>query len=310
MKCDTADSSAAPPTVTIGLVTLNEENVIGPCIDAILEDIRSMDAEIIVVAGGKDRTVEIVRSRLSGVARAKVLLDMDPRGKPAALNRMVSEASGKLLVLSDGDVRIRPGSIPLLITPFSDPDVGCCTGRVVGAQGRYNAIQKVSDHNTHLMHLSREIEFRETGSVRLASGYILAVRRALMPRLPEDTNSDDGYISAHVRSTGRRIAYVPDAVAEVRFPTTVQDFVRQKSRTRFGHVQVARQFHAEAARSATGELIAYLKLRSGTSSEYGLGISVLSFIMTGLSWVVALSKRFIPGLAERRIWVPIGSTKG
>ena len=295
---------------TIALVSLNEENTIARALGALIDESDATDSEIIVMAGGKDRTVEIVAKMLKDRPRAQLIVDSNPRGKPAALNTMLSVANGPVIVLSDGDVEVRPGSVQLLIDALKPDDVGGASGRVTGIPGKYNAVEKSCDLMTEMMHQSRLHSFRSTGTLELASGYLYAVKKNLARKILETTNSDDGFLSLCVRSAGKRIAYVPEAMVAIRFPKTASDFIRQKMRTRFGHMQLRKEFKDASPRSAKGEAGEF-RLLSGVarSRGYGPAVSALALILTSLSWSAAYMRRYLPWLFRKRVWQPIGSTK-
>jgi len=295
---------------TIGLVSLNEEGTIGRALQAIIAESEENDSEIIVVAGGTDRTVEIARNMLGGRARAKLIVDSEPRGKPAALNTIFSAASGAILILSDGDVEIQRGSIKKLLDAMSSSDVGASSGRVIGAPGRYNGVQKVSDLMTEMMHRSRLASSQSSGGINLASGYLYAIRKDLAKRVPENVNSDDGYLSLCVKSSGKKVAYVPGATVAINYPRTLDDFIKQKMRTRYGHLQLGRDFPSAPSRSAGTEINEYRLLwESARTRGYGLSTCALAVVLTGLVWTAAYIREYMPWLFRKKVWQPIRSTK-
>jgi glycosyltransferase involved in cell wall biosynthesis len=62
------------PLVTIGLVTLNEEKVIAGSLGALIDESRNINSEIVVVAGGTDRTIDIVSDSLLRARKSKLLV--------------------------------------------------------------------------------------------------------------------------------------------------------------------------------------------------------------------------------------------
>jgi cellulose synthase/poly-beta-1,6-N-acetylglucosamine synthase-like glycosyltransferase len=297
-------------TVTIGLTTLNEEKTVGRALDALMRGADAIGAEIVVVAGGSDRTVEIVNAKLQSRSRDKVLIDSVPQGKPSALNRLVSAGSGEILVLTDGDVEVGDGSIELLLRALEDEGVGCACGRVTGSSSDGNAIQKACGLMAEMMHKERSERYASEGSVDLASGNLMAVRRSLFPILPLDSNSDDGYISLAVRSKGKKIAYVKDAVAVVKFPSTFSDFLRQKVRTRYGHLQLRLEFPDTTRRDALGEVRSFFRTRRNHDrTSCGIEISILATCLAGCAWGCAYLRYCMPWLFRKPVWVPVRTTK-
>ena len=296
--------------VSIGVTTLNEARTIGRVLETLVAEARSVGAELIVVAGGTDGTVEIVKGVLEKVESSTLIVEEKPSGKPAALNNLVSSARGEIVVLTDGDVLVSPGSISLLINAFRNPTVGCACARVVGAPGEYNLVEQVCDWTAEIMSAGRRASYSQNGTVDLASGNLLAVRRSLFPVLPLDTMADDGYISAWVRHSGYKIAYVENAIVQTRYARTLTDYLHQKSRTRLGHIQVERTFPDSAPRTAPNEFIEYFRTsRAVESRNYGLGIFAASIMMAGFAWLVAYSSSMVHRSGGRRGWRPIESTK-
>jgi cellulose synthase/poly-beta-1,6-N-acetylglucosamine synthase-like glycosyltransferase len=295
---------------TLGLVSLNEERTIGSAVKAVIGEMSGVSSELILVVGGTDRTVAVAAESIKNVDSARLIEDSSPKGKPAALNALFSEARGRIVVLSDGDVLVQRGALHHLGHAFEDERVGGASGRVIGAQTSFNAIQKACDLMTEMMHVSRMRTYEKSGSLDLASGYLIAIRRELVPVLPLDASSDDGYLSLSVRSQGYNIAYVDKAVVSIKYPRTLSDFLKQKSRTRYGHLQLARGFPSMQARTANREMSEYIRMvQAARSRRYGIHILALAAVLTGLSWISAhLTMRF-PWLLARKVWKPIPSTK-
>ncbi len=130
---------------TIALVSLNEENTIAGALGALIQESDETGSEVIVMAGGKDRTVDIVATMLKDRQGDRLVVDSAPRGKPAALNTILGLANGSVIVLSDGDVEVRHCSVKLLLDVMNSGDYGAASGRVVGMPGKYNAVEKACD---------------------------------------------------------------------------------------------------------------------------------------------------------------------
>ena len=305
-----AQTSTPPTTASVALVSLNEENTIGRAVRAFIGECSETGSEIIVMAGGKDRTVENAREALKDFPRSRLILDSNPRGKPAALNAMFSVANGPVMILSDGDVEVHPGSVRTLLDALKSDDVGAASGRVVGIPGKYNTIEKACDLMTEMMHLSRTKSYEAKGTLELASGYLYAIRKDLVRTVPEGTNSDDGFLSLCVRSAGKRVAYAPGAVVAIRYPRTLGDFIKQKMRTRFGHMQLKNEFKDSSPRSARGEAGEFRLLSEAARSRgHGPWVVVVAMVLTGLVWVAAYMRKYLPWLFRKRVWQPISSTK-
>lgn len=86
------------------------------------------------------------------------------------------------------------------------------------------------------------------------SGYLYAIRfvDGIFP-LPAETRAEDAYISKKLADLGYLIGYAPDALAYVKFPKNLSDWVKQKSRSLGGNVQISKFFgHKYNARRRNG----------------------------------------------------------
>jgi glycosyltransferase involved in cell wall biosynthesis len=93
--------------LTVAMITMNEEEAVGPVID----DIRRVvpDAEIVIVDSSKDRTAQIAASR-----GARVIKQFPPQGYGPAMDRALHEAKGKVVVTLDCDNTYPAQEIPRL----------------------------------------------------------------------------------------------------------------------------------------------------------------------------------------------------
>jgi biofilm PGA synthesis N-glycosyltransferase PgaC len=198
------------PSVSLIVPAYNEAR----CIAAKLDNALSLDypadrLEVWVVADGStDGTPDIVR----GYAGRNVRLLYEPprRGKIAAMNRTVLQTCGDILVFSDANTLMEPGSLRVLVRNFADPAVACVGGekrvrsggdvqaRGESAYWRYEARLKAADSlvNTAI------------GAV----GEFFAIRRALYQPLEEDCLLDDFVLSMRLVMVGWRVVYEPRAI--------------------------------------------------------------------------------------------------
>jgi glycosyltransferase involved in cell wall biosynthesis len=94
-------------TLTVAMITMNEEQAVGKVISDIREAVP--DAEILIVDSSKDHTAEIAES-----LGARVIKQLPPRGYGPAMDRALREGTGKVVVTMDCDDTYPANDIPRL----------------------------------------------------------------------------------------------------------------------------------------------------------------------------------------------------
>ncbi len=171
----------------------------------------------------------------------------DPRkGKPFALKMAFKRAKGDVVILTDGDVFFEENAVKELIKPFENSKVGGVSGRPVSQDKKDNKfgywghlLSDSADHRRrNTMKKEQGKDYYVSGKTFFPmSGYIMAVRN-LNIKLPENTLSDDAYISYLIRNRNMEIAYAPKAICYVKYPTNFKDYMKQKVRSLGGFTQL------------------------------------------------------------------------
>jgi poly-beta-1,6-N-acetyl-D-glucosamine synthase len=218
------------PCISIVMVVRNEERWLESKLKNLLElDYPPECCQIVVVSDGStDRTDWILRE-YSSDPRFQVLMNQLSRGKASGLNDAISLASGEIVVFTDVRQKIEPGAIRLLMESFAGPEVGCVSGALMlGDLGSGEADRSMGGY-WRVEKMIRELE-SQSGSVVGATGAIYAVRRELLPTLPEGIILDDVYIPMQLIRQGKRVIFEkrarawdsPDLGAEREFGRKVR----------------------------------------------------------------------------------------
>ncbi|MBM1154838.1 glycosyltransferase [archaeon] len=113
------------PYVSVLVPAYNEEKVITRCLDSILEQ-DYPHFEVIVIAGGEDRTFELAQQYLK---RGVAVIPQPRRGKAYALNLGLAKAQGEVIVTVDADCRLPKEWLKQVVAPLViDPDVAAVGG--------------------------------------------------------------------------------------------------------------------------------------------------------------------------------------
>lgn len=214
--------------ISIIITTKKEPLTLSKAMEAILKE-NLVEAEILVI--GPDFETEKIAKNYPPV---KFLKDSGA-GKPAALNLAFRQAQGNILVLTDGDVWIKEGSIKKLINHFSNEKIGAVTARPIAINCHKTLFGYWAKFLTDAADWTRRKKAKR-GEYLVCSGYLYAFRNVIK-EIPNDTLVEDGIISQIIWQNSYKIAYEPEAIVYVKFPTNFSDWIKQKIRSTGGYVQ-------------------------------------------------------------------------
>jgi biofilm PGA synthesis N-glycosyltransferase PgaC len=224
----TSESAPSTPSMTVVIPAFNESAIVA----AKIEDTRRQcyprgEVEIIVVADGStDDTAHVAEA-----CGARVLSDPVRRGKSSAVNRGVAEARGDIVVLTDANCALAPGSLTALAVEFADPRVAVVSGDKVvfgdGARGggeglywRYESFVKQAES--------------AIGATSGAPGEIVALRRETFRPIPPHVINDDYHVACDALCRGYDVRFTPTAAASERVSMTIGDEFERRSRIAAG----------------------------------------------------------------------------
>jgi len=204
------------PMVSIIVAAHNEAASIGHRVRNLLsQDYPRDHAEVLVGCDGcTDGTVAAV-PRETANANIRVL-DLPRQGRAGVHNACAAAARGEILVFTDAATHFESHCLRQLLMPFSDPTVGCASGQLVYTNtGRAGIAQSAGWYWRYELWL-RRLESAAGSSVAV-TGACMALRKDLFRRLAPSDDIDDA-APIDTLLAGRRVVFVPDAVAFDRLP--------------------------------------------------------------------------------------------
>lgn len=212
------------PKVSFIIAAYNEERVIRQKLENTLEiDYPKDRFEVMVVADGSDdHTADYARQFEDRGVR--LLHTPERRGKTAALNRGVAEATGEIVVFSDANNDYDRQAIRKLVRHFANERIGgvCGSKRIKGNMDRESA----SGDSLYWKYESaiKQAESR-IGSITGGDGEIFAVRKSLYESIDEHVINDDAEITMNILDRGGRVIYDSEAMTyEEASISIVDDF--------------------------------------------------------------------------------------
>jgi cellulose synthase/poly-beta-1,6-N-acetylglucosamine synthase-like glycosyltransferase/peptidoglycan/xylan/chitin deacetylase (PgdA/CDA1 family)/spore germination protein YaaH len=227
-----------PPLVSVLVPAHDEEAAIADTVRSVLaSDYPSLEL-IVVDDGSTDATAEEALAAAAGDARLRLIRQAN-RGKAAALNHALAEATGEVVVTIDADTAVDPAAVGRLVRHFADPKVGAVAGNVKVANRdrwitRWQALEYVTSQNLE------KRAFDLLNCITVVPGALGAWRTRVLREiggLTSDTVAEDADLTIAVRRQGWRIRYEERAVGWTQAPEDAKGLVAQRFRWTFGTLQ-------------------------------------------------------------------------
>lgn len=229
--------------ISILLTAWKEEKTVGKAIECLVKKEYSGindDFELLLVAPDEDTAnAALLKVKELGIEDKYKYVKDKSEGKPRALNMLFEMAKGDILVLSDGEVFLEPNAVGELIRVLkSDKSLGGVSGRPVASNDRNESIYGYWAHmQADAVHRMRIDKNKKDIKFFPVSGYIMAVKN-LNFNFPPELFLDDAYLSYIIYNSGYQIGYAEAAKVQVKYPTSWNDFIKQKFRSLIGFEQL------------------------------------------------------------------------
>lgn len=220
------------PTVTVMVVSHNEEKVIRDKLQNLLEiDYPAEKLEFLIASDfSTDKTNEIVEDFICSHPERKIRIHktVNHRGKTNAQNETQELCNTEILVMTDANAMFDPLAVKELSASFIDPSIAYVTGRLsyVNTDGNTTASSEGFYWKLDLM--CRRIESR-LQTITAGNGAIYAVRNKDYRKVDPISCHDSNFPLLYALEKKRAI-YNPDAVAYEKAGEVDQDEFKRKIR--------------------------------------------------------------------------------
>lgn len=220
------EPSVTKPSVTLAIAAHNEEAVIRGKLENTLALAypREKLSILVVSDGSTDGTDRIAREFAHrGVALFRTA---QRGGKVPALRAAEPQMTTDIVLFSDADSDYAPDALAKLVRHFGDPAVGAVSGHETRVPSAATGKGKGEGLYVRLDNAIKALEGR-VGSQVMVNGGFFAIRRSLLPTVP-DHLTHDAVVPALLYLQGYRTAYEPDAHStEVYALDSSSDFRRR-----------------------------------------------------------------------------------
>lgn len=229
-------SADRQPTVTVLIPAYNEARFIAQKIrDTAALDYPADRLEVLVVDDGStDGTAE--RAMSVPHPSLRVVTISSRGGKSAAINQGMQLARGHIVVLTDANGSLEPGSVRAIVRCFDRPDVAVVSGRKLPVgEGAHGAGESLYWRFESALKDAEGTVGRVVG----ADGGIFAVRREHFRPIPQGVFADDYWIPIDALSRGLLVRQANDAAVYERTSTSKRDDFERRQRIAAGIWQVS-----------------------------------------------------------------------
>jgi poly-beta-1,6-N-acetyl-D-glucosamine synthase len=228
--------------LTIGICAHNEaKNIESLLVDVLNQkDLPSTSRIIVVASGCTDNTVDIVREIKKRESRVELVEEENRTGKTNAINLILERSSPGLVVLVAADVRLRGDSVSQILRALVDRKIAVVGGLPVVMNCESGIVAKSAAAIWRVMRRAM-IELGPKGDLSFVMGELYCFRTDLVKRIPIEIVNDDAYIATYARNKGFKVVHAERADFLLKVPSSITDYVAQRRRVTFGHLQIRNQ---------------------------------------------------------------------
>lgn len=222
-------SEADLPFVSVLLPVSNGDQWVAAKLDSILSlKYPRHRMEILVASDGSTDNTEAIVSDMACTYGGIRLFRLPRGGKASALNVLMQHASGDIIFFTDVRQKLDPRCLSLLVSRFSDPQVGGVCGELTILDGETEEELSVGLYWKIEKWIRRQLS--RNGTLLVVTGCLYAVRRSLAVPLPTDALGDDIFMPQAILRRGYLVVF-EDGSRAYDYPTTADVEFRRKVRT-------------------------------------------------------------------------------
>jgi cellulose synthase/poly-beta-1,6-N-acetylglucosamine synthase-like glycosyltransferase len=222
--------------ISIIITSYKEPKTIGKSIECFVQQKIKEKYELIISAPDEE-TLDVAKKFSKKFKQIKLFKD-EGKGKSKAINQVLKIAKGRVIILTDGDVYVSNNSLNEIIKHFENKKIGCVTGRVFSLNSRNNFLGYWSHLLCYAAHKLREKRNKKNEFLE-CSGYLWAFRNKIIKKFPLDVG-EDTIVPIMFFLKNYKIKYVPNAKVYVKYPTNLNDFIKQKRRAAGAHDNIGK----------------------------------------------------------------------
>jgi cellulose synthase/poly-beta-1,6-N-acetylglucosamine synthase-like glycosyltransferase len=232
------------PFISILMAVHNEEMVMVDKVRSIYYTLYPYNKFEVLVGSdaSTDMTNRICRIYSNNYKEFKFYQFNNRQGKPAIINKLVEEANGEILVLTDAKVFLEINTLFELVKHFKNPAID-----IVGGHLKSRKVQKSGISYQENAFMAREIQMKYNegliwGKTMGVYGALYAIRKNAFSHVPANFSVDDFYITMKVLQKNKRAIMNLNALGFEEVPDKINTEFKRKVRISAGNWQNLRTF--------------------------------------------------------------------
>jgi cellulose synthase/poly-beta-1,6-N-acetylglucosamine synthase-like glycosyltransferase len=237
-------SDSELPFVSVIMSVHNEEKVIADKIRSLYYTLYPPDKFEVLVGSDNstDLTNHICQVYTENYGHFRFFPFQERQGKPAVVNKLVEEAKGEILILTDAQVFFQINTIPELVKHFKNQEIDIVGGNLINEK-----TNPVGISVQEKAFMSREIRMKYMegliwGKTMGIYGAIYAIRRSAFTKVPPGFSVDDFFITMNVLKNKKKAIMNLAASSIENVPDKLTAEFRRKVRISTGNFQNLRHF--------------------------------------------------------------------
>lgn len=231
------------PTITLAIPAFNEEKTIAKTVQSIIQsDYPADKIEIIIVDDcSKDNTSRKAEELIAQnpAYKIRLLRHEQNKGKAAAVNTALDNATGEYFAVVDADSRIAPDGIKLVLPYFYDEKIGAVISRVK-VESPSKLIERIQYFEYIMSSMIRKL-MAMLGTLHITPGVLSTYKTEVVRKVggfTKDRNNltEDMEIALRLIANGYRIEMQPESVTHTIVPKGLSRLWKQRIRWARGYI--------------------------------------------------------------------------
>jgi len=221
------------PKITIAIPAYNEEKTILATIKSVIAlNYPKNKMEILVINdGSKDNTAKVVRNFIRDSNFNIRLINQANKGKGAAMNNALKQATGELFISLDADSYVRPDALQVITPYFEDPKVSSVLPIIKVRQS--NSIMRKLQYVEYLINFFFKKLMAKLDCIHVTPGPFSVYRRDILRNLggfDEKNLTEDLEMAMRLQKHHYKIVQILGTEVTTDAPINFVEFYKQRNR--------------------------------------------------------------------------------